>query len=60
MAASATLPDCFEVSAKTEDDLIMGIRHKDKRIEGVQFHPESYLTECGPQLIANLFTVKTG
>jgi len=54
VAAASSLPDCFQVTAKTADDLIMGIRHKQKRMQGVQFHPESYLTEGGPQMIANL------
>ncbi len=54
MAEPGSLPDCFEVSAWTSDDLIMGIRHKQKRIEGVQFHPESYLTESGMKMIENM------
>ncbi|MFO7957308.1 MAG: aminodeoxychorismate/anthranilate synthase component II [Candidatus Brocadiia bacterium] len=48
-----TLPDCFEVSARAEPDEIMGIRHKEYPLEGVQFHPESFLTTEGPKLLAN-------
>lgn len=47
------LPDCLEVSAWTEDKVIMGIRHKTKPWTGVQFHPESILTENGASLIEN-------
>jgi len=54
MAKRATLPDCFEVSAETDDGLIMGVRHKEKRMEAVQFHPESYLTESGLEMIRNM------
>ncbi|MCD9466220.1 aminodeoxychorismate/anthranilate synthase component II [Photobacterium iliopiscarium] len=54
---AATLPDCFEITAWTqlngEFDEIMGIRHKTLDLEGVQFHPESILTEQGHQLLAN-------
>jgi len=49
----ATLPDCLEITAWTETDEIMGIRHKTKAIQGVQFHPESILTEQGHQLLKN-------
>ena len=54
---AATLPDCFEITAWTElngeFDEIMGIRHKSLDLEGVQFHPESILTEQGHALLAN-------
>ncbi len=49
----ATLPDCFEISAWTDAEEIMGLRHKDYPIEGVQFHPESILTKNGPKLLHN-------
>ncbi|EGT4254810.1 aminodeoxychorismate synthase component 2 [Citrobacter amalonaticus] len=48
-----TLPDCFEVTAWSETQEIMGIRHKVWDLEGVQFHPESILSEQGHQLLAN-------
>ncbi|MBN6045786.1 aminodeoxychorismate synthase component 2 [Citrobacter sp. ku-bf4] len=49
----ATLPDCFEVTAWSETQEIMGIRHTAWDLEGVQFHPESILSEQGHQLLAN-------
>jgi anthranilate synthase/aminodeoxychorismate synthase-like glutamine amidotransferase len=47
-----TLPDCLEVTA-TADQMVMGMRHRDHEIEGVQFHPESILTAAGHDLLAN-------
>lgn len=52
----STLPDCLEVTAWTEDGEIMGVRHKTRAIEGVQFHPESILSEHGHQLLKNFLT----
>jgi anthranilate synthase component II len=49
----ATLPDCLEVTAWTDDGEIMGVRHKQFHVEGVQFHPESILTERGHDLLGN-------
>ncbi|MBK0017603.1 MULTISPECIES: aminodeoxychorismate synthase component 2 [Kosakonia] len=51
-----TLPDCFEVTAWSESGEIMGIRHKVWDLEGVQFHPESILSEQGHQLLENFLT----
>ncbi|MDE0591991.1 MAG: aminodeoxychorismate/anthranilate synthase component II [Dehalococcoidia bacterium] len=48
-----TVPDVFEVTASTENGIIMGIRHKELDVEGVQFHPESIMTESGKDLLQN-------
>ncbi len=53
IAERETLPDCFEISAWTSDGEIMGLRHKEFEIEGVQFHPESILTGEGMKLLKN-------
>ena len=54
----STKPDCLEVTAWTDDGEIMGVRHKTLPIEGVQFHPESIMTEHGHALLKNFLNVK--
>ncbi|MBI5887960.1 MAG: aminodeoxychorismate/anthranilate synthase component II [Deltaproteobacteria bacterium] len=53
-----TLPDCLEVSAWTDADEIMGLRHKSYQIEGVQFHPESILTRAGKDILKNFLKIQ--
>jgi len=53
IVARDSLPDCLEISAWTEQGEIMGLRHRKHRVEGVQFHPESILTEVGKNLLHN-------
>ena len=51
-----SIPKTLEITAETKDGIVMAIRHKDYPIEGVQFHPESILTEAGKQLFSNFFS----
>lgn len=50
------LPECLEITAETEDGEVMGIRHKNYVVEGIQVHPESILTEVGHNLLANFLS----
>jgi para-aminobenzoate synthetase component 2 len=52
-AAPETVPDELEVTARTRDGIVMGLRHRELPVEGVQFHPESVLTEHGHRMLAN-------
>jgi anthranilate synthase/aminodeoxychorismate synthase-like glutamine amidotransferase len=51
---ASSVPDCLEVTATTADGVVMGVRHRDLPIEGVQFHPESILTGAGHDLLRNV------
>jgi len=48
-----TIPDCLEITARTKDGIVMGVRHKNYKLEGIQFHPESFLTPVGLQILKN-------
>jgi len=52
-----SVPDCFEISAWTQDGEIMGLRHRELPVEGVQFHPESILTQYGHELLRNFLAL---
>jgi anthranilate synthase/aminodeoxychorismate synthase-like glutamine amidotransferase len=54
------LPDCLEVTAWTDRGVIMAVRHKELAVEGVQFHPESILTDVGKDILRNFLETKTG
>lgn len=55
-----SLPDCFEITAESEDGEIMGIRHTSMKIEGIQFHPESIMTPVGKRLLRNFLKLSRG
>jgi anthranilate synthase/aminodeoxychorismate synthase-like glutamine amidotransferase len=48
-----SLPDCLEVSGRTEDGVVMGVRHREYPVEGIQFHPESFMTGPGMKILEN-------
>ena len=53
-----SLPDCFEIIAQTKENEIMGLKHKEYPLWGVQFHPESILTKSGKQILDNFIKIK--
>jgi anthranilate synthase/aminodeoxychorismate synthase-like glutamine amidotransferase len=57
--AATQIPDCLEVSATCSDDEVMGVRHRELPVDGVQFHPESVLTPLGPELARNFLERST-
>ena len=60
VVARDSVPDVLEITAESEDDLVMGLRHRELPIEGVQFHPESILTDSGHALLRNFLTSAEG
>ena len=54
-----SLPECLEITAETEDGVIMGFQHKDYCVHGVQFHPESILTEFGKEMLSNFLSMES-
>jgi para-aminobenzoate synthetase component 2 len=52
-----TIPSTLEVTARTDSGIVMGVRHKDFPLEGIQFHPESFLTHCGMKLLENFINL---
>ena len=57
IVARDSVPDCLEVTATTDDGLVMGLRHREYAIEGVQFHPESILTTGGHDMLRNFLAL---
>ena len=53
IAQSDSLPDCLETTAWTDDGIVMGVHHREFDVHGVQFHPESFLTTCGRDILTN-------
>ncbi len=59
-AAPEAVPESLEVTARTDSGVIMGVRHRQYPVHGVQFHPESILSEYGKELLRNFLNVKKG
>ena len=55
-----SLPDCLEITAETDDGIVMGFSHRERPVHGVQFHPESIASECGHELLSNFLAEATG
>lgn len=53
-----TLPDCLEITARTDDGTIMGLKHKSYPVEGIQFHPESFMTQYGKEILQNFLKIR--
>jgi len=53
------LPDCLEITACTDDGTIMGLQHRQHPVHGVQFHPESFMTQCGKDILRNFLTLRS-
>ena len=58
VAQTDDLPDCLQVTAWTDDSIIMGVKHREYSVYGVQFHPESFLTGCGLQILKNFLKIE--
>ena len=58
--SSNDLPDCLTITSKTDDNEIMGLRHKKYPVEGIQFHPESIMTPHGMHLLSNFLNITSG
>ncbi len=52
-----TIPDFLDITAQTDDGTVMGVRHRDYPLEGIQFHPESFLTPCGMKILENFINL---
>ena len=57
VVAPESVPSVLEVTARTDDGVVMALRHRELPVEGVQFHPESILTQAGHQLLANFLAL---
>lgn len=57
IAERESIPDCLEITSETKDGVVMGVRHRHYAVEGVQFHPEAELTECGHRMLKNFISL---